>query len=415
MKFSARRLALEALARWRRSNDFANEIVAALFTESDLSSPDRAFALELFYGVLRNLTLLDFWVAQLRSEPVEVAFRDLLRLGLYQILLLETADHAAVFETVALAPARGKGVTNAILRRALREKNRVTSLALEQPRSIQFSEPEFLLQKWTGQFGEKATLDLCRWNNRPPPVYARINQIKISQNEFMNRYPDALPCKARVNFVRLAESRAPLAAGHCYLQDPSTALACELLAPERGESVLDACAAPGGKTAYLAEMMKNEGRLIACDLHPARLSRLRENLSRLGASAEVVNCNWLEPESIRAAGFEPNSFDRILVDAPCTNTGVMRRRVDVRWRLQPNEFSRMQKQQLAILRAVRPLLRPGGSLVYSTCSLEQEENGDVVSKFSQEHAGFSRIGEKVCLPFRDNFDGAFATLVTSTR
>jgi 16S rRNA (cytosine967-C5)-methyltransferase len=182
-----------------------------------------------------------------------------------------------------------------------------------------------------------------------------------------------------------------------------------MLRPIAGDIVLDACAAPGGKAAYLAEMMQNRGTIMAADRDETRLQRMRDNFVRLGVTnSRVVRCDWLDEESIRAAAFAPHSFDKILLDAPCTNTGVMRRRVDVRWRLRPEDFVRMQQKQLAILRAVAPLLRAGGALVYSTCSLEGEENDQVMETFLRERPDFSLTNREQTLPFRDDVDGAFA-------
>ena len=406
---TGRRLALRALNRWRKGAEFADRIVNQSFGHSSLGSADRAFALELFYGVLRNLTLLDFWIDQLRSGPLEETARDLLRLGLYQIMCLETAAHAAVFETVALAPARVRGLVNAVLRRALRERAALTNAAEAQPLPVRYSEPAFLIEKWRKQFGDAAALELCRWNNRPAPIYARVNRLEISVPEFLTRYPGSFLLPQSTNFVRLADPAAAARSGDCYIQDPSTALACELLSPQPGESVLDACAAPGGKSAYLAEMMNNQGLLVAADRDDLRLARLRENLVKLKvANARIVLCDWTEGSWVRAAKLQPRSFDKILVDVPCTNTGVMRRRVDVRWRLRPNDCTRMAREQLIILRAVAPLLKPGGSLVYSTCSLEPEENEQVVEIFLREHKNLGLTSRRESLPFRDGIDGAFA-------
>ena len=407
MNDSSRSLALAALRRWRTGTEFADQIVADIFDRTILSVADRAFALELFYGALRNLTLLDFYIAQLRSGTVDPDARDVLRLGIYQIILLETAAHAAVFEMVELARARARPLINAILRRAVREKIALAKLAGEQPLHVQFSQPEFLIAKWTQHFGAKAALELCRWNNRPAPVYARINQLKTTAAEFLQRYPGSRLLPGSSRFAIAPEPAIALQRGECYIQDPSTAIACELLSPVPGEAVLDACAASGGKSGYLAEMMANEGTLITCDKDEVRLQRLRNNLVRLGvANARVVRCHWGKANSARTAGLANGSFDKILVDVPCTNTGVMRRRVDVRWRLRPTDFGRMQAQQLAILHAVAPLLKPGGSLVYSTCSLEPEENDRVVEAFVCDRPAFRLTSFKQSLPFRDGIDGA---------
>ena len=406
---NARALALDALERWRNGTEFADQIVAEIFRRGAFGPADRAFALELFYGVLRNLTLLDFWISQLRPAAVDLAARDILRLGLYQTLLIETAAHAAVYETVELAPPRKRTLINAILRRALREKDALTSLAEAQPPPIRLSVPEFLFAKWSEQFGETNALELCRWNNRPPPIYARINQLRTTAAEFLKRYPGSSLLPGSSNFASLPDPAVALRDGACYLQDPSTAFACELLRPAPGENVLDACAAPGGKAAYLAEMMNNQGTLAVADQNETRLERLQENLARLGVkNARTLRCDWATESSIRAAALAEKSFDKILVDTPCSNSGVMRRRVDVRWRLQPADFARMTRQQLAILQAVAPLLKPGGSLVYSTCSLEPEENEAVLTNFLRAEPAFRLTKSKQSLPFHEGIDGAFA-------
>jgi 16S rRNA (cytosine967-C5)-methyltransferase len=181
-----------------------------------------------------------------------------------------------------------------------------------------------------------------------------------------------------------------------------------LLQAKPGEKILDACAAPGGKTGHIAELMGNQGLLVAVDREPERTRLLDENLARLGVRIGKVVCHdWTKPLIPDDVGSEA-PFNRILVDAPCSNTGVMRRRVDARWRLNPADFTRMQGRQIEIVRAVAPLLKAGGTLVYSTCSLEREENKDVVQELLRRMSILQPGEERSSLPFRGNFDGAFA-------
>jgi len=398
-----------ALREWRTGEQFADAVLARLLRSSDLRSPDRAFTTELFYGVLRHLTLLDFWIAMLRSGHLDHDSRDLLRLGLYQLFLLQTPGHAAVYETVHLAGPKTRSLINAVLRTALRRKEELLENTNRQDLSTRSSHPRFLIDRWIQNFGAENTAALCDWDNRPALIYGRINRLKISDEDFLSLHPDAERLSRPENFVRLTTIPSDaLAAGDCYIQDPSTAAACLLLDPKPGERVLDACAAPGGKTAYLAELMQNQGALMACDRDEGRIKTLRDNLERLGAGmARFARHDWtsghLFPD---AAVLSP--FDRILVDAPCSNTGVMRRRVDLRWRLAAKDFLRMREEQLRILRATLPLLRIGGTLVYSTCSIEPEENEEVVKAITQEFPFLKLAGQVSLLPFRDNFDGAYA-------
>jgi 16S rRNA (cytosine967-C5)-methyltransferase len=405
-KPSSRGLALVALQKWRSGEQFADAILGQLLRSSDLAAPDRGLATELFYGVLRNLTLLDFWIESLRSRHLDHDTRDLLRLGLYQLFLLETPEHAAVFETVALARPKNRSLVNAVLRSATRGKADLARKAGEQNLSVRTSHPQFLVDRWVQNLGEKDTETLCDWNNRPAPVYARINRIRISGDTFLAQHSEAQPLPGQENFVRLTGiPHDALADGHCYIQDPSTATACLLLDARPGDRVLDACAAPGGKTGYIAELMKNEGFILACDRDTSRVRTLQENLERLGVGiSHCVHHDWAGGAPLPEAA----PFDRILIDAPCTNTGVMRRRVDLRWRLRPESFLQMQSEQLGIVRATIPLLKPGGVLLYSTCSIEPEENESVLRAIVQEFPFLKPAEQISLLPFRDGFDGAFA-------
>jgi 16S rRNA (cytosine967-C5)-methyltransferase len=414
-QFSARRAALAALRVWRVKRRFADAIIASLPAADGLRAADRAFVQELFYGVLRNLLLLDFWINHLRSARLNADLRDILRLGLYQLFILETAEHAAVFETVELASTRHRSLINGILRSALRRKTELRAQAGAQPLYVQLSHPKFLVTRWQRFFGRPNAEALCRWDNRPPPIYARVNGLKISAEQFLHRYAGArrvADCAGFVEFEPFA--RDAVERGECYIQDPSTAIACRLANPQPGETVLDACAAPGGKTGYLAELMENRGTIVACDRDRGRATVLRENLSRLGVRIGHVLClDWTRafiPKEVRLAA----PFDRILLDAPCSNTGVMRRRVDVRWRLHAGDFIRMQQLEMKIIRSVSRLLKPGGTLVYSTCSLEQEENEEVVDQVLAGMPTFQLKETKRSLPFRDKLDGAFAARFIKT-
>jgi len=405
---SARRVALAALKTWRTKKQFVDSVIAPALSKSALRSSDRAFALELFYGVLRNLTLLNFWIRELRPQHVDVDLRDALQLGLYQIFLARIPEHAAVNETVELVPNTKRGIVNAILRTATRNRKALQKSANAQSLDVRASHPKFLIERWQKTFGEESSETLCNWNNQPPPIYARINHLKVDRQTFLERYCAARTLSNIPNFVELPAPVDALEAGNCYVQDPSTAIACELLQPQPGEKLLDACAAPGGKTSYLAELMRNRGSIIACDRDPERLRLLEENLQRLGVRiAKIVRHDWTNtkvPDEILSEA----PFDRVLLDAPCSNTGVMRRRVDVRWRLKPTDFGRMQKRQIEIALAVTPLLKPGGILVYSTCSLESEENAGVVECLLRNMSILTLEEERRSLPFIDNFDGAYA-------
>jgi 16S rRNA (cytosine967-C5)-methyltransferase len=408
-ELSARQIALTALRLWRKEKHFADFIISGLLTKTELNASDRAFALELFYGVLRNLTLLDFWIGCLRGSGIDRDLRDILRFGLYQLLCLRTPEHAAVHETVELAAKKQRNVVNAILRTATRQRSELVARAAAQPLFVRTSHPQFLVERWQQHFGDEHAEELCKWNNLPAPVYARINLLKIDRTKFLHRYPKSRPPRDHSMFVQFNSlPSSALERGHCYIQDPSTTVACELLDPQPRERILDATAAPGGKTGYIAQLMENLGIIVACDRDPQRIDTLKENMARLGVGiAQILQQDWTGkrvPSEITSVA----PFDRILIDAPCSNTGVMRRRVDVKWRLRATDFLRMQQRQIEIVRALVRVLKPNGLLVYSTCSLEPEENEEVVRRILESSPDLHLAEEERSLPFQDRFDGAFA-------
>src|SRR5438046_4639224 len=374
-ELSARQLALTALRLWRKEKHFADFIISGLLTKTELNASDRGFALELFYGVLRNLTLLDFWIGCLRGSGIDRDLRDILRFGLYQLLCLGTPEHAAVHETVELAAKKQRNVVNAILRTTTRQRSQLLARAATQPLFVRTSQPQFLVARWQKHFGDEHAEELCKWNNLPAPVYARINLLKIDRTKFLHTYPESRPLRDHSMFVQFNSlPSSALERGHCYIQDPSTTIACELLDPKPGERILDATAAPGGKTGYIAQLMENLGIIVACDRAPQRIDTLKENVARLGVGiAQILQHNWTGkrvPPQITSVA----PFDRIVIDAPCSNTKVMRRRVDVKWRLRRIDFDRMQHLQIEIVRTLVPFLKSNGLIVYSTSSVYPEEH-----------------------------------------
>jgi len=404
MAANARSIAHRLLADWERTRPHADDLLHERLAASRLADRDRALVTELFYGVLRRLTELDFLITRLRDGDVDDDTRAVLRLGLYQIFHTRIPVFAAVKETVALSRRAG-GLVNAILRRADRERDALLAALAAAPLAVQWSHPDFLLEKWTANFGAGATRDLARWNNTPAPVLLRANTLKVTRDELLAALPGAEPHP--FHSLALSAPRIPhewLDGGLCYVQDPGTLAACDMLDPREGDTVLDACAAPGGKTTYLAALMRNQGRIVACDLWESRVVRLRENCHRLG----VRNTRPLVLDTMKESPeLASRSFDRILVDAPCSNTGVIRRRVDVRWRLSEEDFLRMPAQQLALLRRCAGLLKSGGTLVYSTCSLEPEENEHVAGEAARTIPGLRLHATRHIRPWTDGVDGSF--------
>ena len=417
-------MALELLQRWGRGRAPADELLDEALVRSGLSSTDRALVTELFYGCLRRRLALGYLLGRVAGKPPRPVVANILKLGLYQLLFLDKIPvHAAVHETVELAKARQRGISpaeagfvNAVLRRVAQNRAAyATELGAtrESEPWVYFSHPQWLWTRWAARWGAADTAALCEWNNTPPPIYIRVNRLKVDgQAPAEPRPPDDIPVEPcafhplcwRVTDPSGLFDTEPWKRGGYYAQDPSTLVAVDLLDPQPGEAVLDMCAAPGGKTTYIAQKMQNRGKIVAADSSGERLQRLIENCRRLGVTiVATLPCEGTRLDRcLRGA-----TYDRVLVDVPCSNTGVLRRRVDLRWRLQEKELARLAALQQRLLKTAASLTRPGGVLVYSTCSLEPEENERVVEPFCRSNPQFALETTRSLFPPRDGVDGAF--------
>ncbi|MCB1128449.1 MAG: 16S rRNA (cytosine(967)-C(5))-methyltransferase RsmB, partial [Verrucomicrobiae bacterium] len=416
LRETARLIAARVLLRREEAHAFTEDLLEADPGFRFLPDRDRRLAHELVLGVVRWQGTLD-WLIQRRTSdrPQKRPVQVLLRLGLYQIFWLDRVpDHAAVNDTVDLAhPFRVEaqaGFMNGLLRGYCRERDAVQT-ELEQLRqadpALGWSHPGWLVARWMQRLGPEKTAALLAWNNAASANYARINLLRVRPTRLIERWreegveydfghwnwvPENLVFRLKVH-PPLSRLRS-FGEGWFYVQDPSTLLAVHLLDPRPEERMLDVCAAPGGKTTYAAQLMDDDGTILALDLDADRVRRLRENCVRLGLRSVV--CGEL-PEDEPGAPAE-GLFDRVLVDAPCSNTGVMRRRVDLRWRIQPDEIGRLAALQGDLLHRSSLAVKPGGVLVYSTCSLEPEENRGVVDAFLSEHPQFELQEDRELFP-----------------
>lgn len=412
------------LKRHSAKQEFIEDLLENELAGQSISPADRRLIQELTFGVVRWQATLDWLItAKTEGRTQKPVLQILLRLGLYQMFWLDRIpDHAAVHETVEMARKQGfgpqSGFINAVLRGYLREREqtegKLQKLKGEEP-ATGYSHPKWICDLWEARWGPEKLRKLLEWNNTPPITYARANLLKTSPEELA-----AVWEKEGVRFVPRQfnwvvgdlvfelhshpsiNAMPSFQQGLFYIQDPSTLLAVSFLAPEPGESVLDLCAAPGGKTTFMAQLMANRGLIMAQDTHMLRRRMVEQNCQRLG-----VTCVHL---SAPAEGVNPElttPYDRVLVDAPCSNSGVMRRRVDLRWRIQSNEIGRLRRGQLDLLESAALQVKKGGILVYSTCSLEPEENEQVVQEFLKSHKNFSLEKERMLLPFEHAVDGAY--------
>lgn len=405
---SSRSLAWKCLQRWSRGGVFAETLIARESAAHKLSHADRALLQAIVYDTLRNMSWLDSLRKALRPAPLEDGARWLVLMGLCQIFILQQADHAAVNETVSLAPARVRGVVNGMLRNAVRRKAEFLAQRETLPPHIRYSTPSWLVRRWMRDFGEADTLALLAWNVQTPPLYLRLNPAAAP----LPAEPAAWEPLPGLPLWRKLNGPLPLAeleAGQVYIADPSTRHCIDLLAPQRGERILDACAAPGGKSAAIIGATGGDIHLLATDLEEHRLAPLRDNLLRAGGKdVQVAEQDWTQPCPAAWQG----AFDAVLLDVPCSNSGVLQRRVDARWRLQESEITRLAELQSRILEQAQHAVRAGGRLVYSTCSIDKEEDRAVVDAFLTRHPEFTLQGEYLALPHREQADGAYAALLT---
>ncbi len=400
---TAREAALQALYRVERDGAFLNLALPPLL--NSLPPRERSLARELATGTLRRRNTLDWSLELFLKQPLEKLtgwIRNLLRLSAYQLLYLERVpEHAAVDEAVKLARRYGHrgvaGLVNAVLRRLAAcggdlpwpdpEQQPLEHLVLR------YSHPRWLVKRWSRRFGLAGARALCEANNLPPPLALRPNRLRTDPYALVERLAAedvAAAFSPRLPGVLLAKLAGPLSALSSYreglftVQGESSILVAPLLQPQPGEQILDLCSAPGGKSTHLAELMDDRGLVTAVDRYPHRLRLVEHAAQRLGLT--IIETVAADGTRIGAAGLQPP--DRILVDAPCSGFGVIRRLPELKWRRRPADLVRLPRIQLALLEAAAALLRPGGLLLYSVCTGEPEETTVVADNFSAAYPHF---------------------------
>lgn len=434
----ARNAAFEILRRVDEESAFAAPLLANLTGE--LSSEDRALCYELVLGVLRWQLWLDKlleYFAGRGIQKLDPPVLRALRLGLYQLrFLTRIPASAAVNESVNLAHAArvrsAAPFVNAVLRRATREPDydpaaSVTE-ALERI-SVSTSHPAWLISRWADSFGLEEAEALALANNAPAPAAFRVNTLRADGDALINKLRDAgaaiKPSSIAVGGWRVEGSAGALlrdlaSEGLIYLQDEASQLVAQVLGACEGERVLDVCAAPGSKTTHIAAISDDRALVVAGDLYEHRLRVIRDSCERLGAQSVRLVCFDAEA----GLPFADGTFDRVLVDAPCTGTGTLRHNPEIRWRLTPANIAELASVQGRILKEASRVVRRGGRLVYSTCSVEKEENEETVAAFLKSRTEFKQIesapapaslllptGAARTWPHRNDVDGFFvATL-----
>lgn len=371
----ARRAAFRVIRRVFEQDAFADQ---ALHAEADGLDPrERAFARQLAFGTVQRRRALDHVVDALaKGKRLDPPIRAALRLGLFQLLFLDgVPPHAAVAESVELVKrSRGSGLVNAVLRRATREGEELLAAA---PEAVRESYPDWLAELWTGAYGAETASALMRRLNEPAETALRANRLKTTPEELAaaiggmvagSQWPDAVLPGGPFD----AHGHELWHQGHYMPMSRSSQRVAPFLGPQPGERVLDLCAAPGGKSTHLAALMRGEGQIVSVEQRPDRAEQLRTTTARMGAT--IVDVQVGDAAEVRTDG----PFDRVLADPPCSGLGTLQARPDLRWRMTPERIAGLVGEQRAILRAALAAVRPGGVVVWSTCTLDPAENEELL-------------------------------------
>lgn len=399
----ARDTAVRIVYRVLREGGYSNIAVKQELDESRLGRLDKALVTEIVNGTLRNLARID-WIKSrfIKKTDIEPWIEDIIRCGIYQIIFLDRVPDSAVCnESAELARSHGHEGTvkfvNGVLRNISRNKDKLEYPDKEKNYikylSVYYSHPEWMVKKFVKDYGKEFTVALLTADNETPPFTIRCNSLKTNRLELISlltaeniecREGSFNPEAISIRGTSSIEGRESFQKGYYQVQDESSMLVAHVVDPRPGDSVLDICSAPGGKTTHIAELMGNDGRIVARDIHPHKLKLVEENCKRLGVKI-------VETELFDATKFDEGSigrFDRVLLDAPCSGLGVIRRKPDLRWKKEPDNFMELYVLQGKMLDLASRYVKPGGKLIYSTCTINKMENMSVVKNFLSAHPDY---------------------------
>ncbi len=396
----ARDAAVRIVYRVLREGGYSNIAVKQELDESRLGRLDKALVTEIVNGTLRNLARID-WIKShfIKKSDIEPWIEDIIRCGIYQIIFLDRVPDSAVCnESAELARSHGHEGTvkfvNGVLRNISRNKDKLEYPDKEKNYikylSVYYSHPEWMVKKFVKDYGNEFAEALLAADNETPPFTIRCNSLKINREELLSLLAaENIECKEgslnaeaiSIRGTSSIEGRESFVKGYYQVQDESSMLVAHVVDPSPGDVVLDICSAPGGKTTHIAELMGNNGRIVARDIHPHKLKLVEENCKRLGVKiveTELFDATKLDEGSI-------GRFDKVLLDAPCSGLGVIRRKPDLRWKKEPDNFMELYVLQGKMLDHASKYVKPGGKLIYSTCTINKMENTSVVKNFLSTH------------------------------
>lgn len=405
MSPNARELSVRVLDEVDTKGAYANLALDRILSEAEIDSRERSLATEIVYGTLRNRAYIDWVIDSLTPrgiDSIDPKLLNILRTAIYQIrFLTRIPPFAAVNEAVNLSKKRAGRNThrfvNGLLRSYVRRIRELVPPSLEEDPalslSITYSFPRWMVERWLAEYGLGNTVKLCEYFNSSPQLTVRVNRLRATRQEVADRLAArgidvSLASHTEVGLVLKGASAVThipeFIEGLFTVQDVSSMLVAPVVNPRAGSLVVDACGAPGGKTTHLAELMDDTGTVLSLDVHEHRLRATREAASRLGLSSIKT---MLHDATKELSGLE-DQVDALLIDAPCSGLGVLNRRADARWRKTPDDINQLVELQKSILDAMSKCLKPGGTLVYSTCTITREENDDVIDWFLDSHRNF---------------------------
>lgn len=432
---SARQVVLELLIKMQENGAYSNIVLDNTFSREKLSNRDRAFAAMLFYGVIERRMTLDYIIRQYSStefDDIDTDVVQILRMGIYQLMYTAVPESAAVNEAVNLASQSRKGFVNGILRNFIREEKRIDykDLTGVAKMSIEYSCPKWLIKKWIEMFGEETAVEILKDSFGRPPLFVKVNTVKTTADQLIAQLAkEKIEAKKNtllddcleLGRIHQIEASQAFCKGLFHVQDISSQLCCRIAKPIFNETVVDVCAAPGGKTFTMAEMMANRGKIYSYDLYDGKVSMINQGAERLGLT--IVRADVQD-----ATVYNPNipMADKVLCDAVCSGLGVIRRKPEIKYKEMKN-LEQLPIVQKHIMQTASRYVKPGGTLIYSTCTLNTEENEKVVEAFLAENRSFAPVVvpigvngvEESCmrtfLPSLTGGDGFFAATLRRVR
>ena len=394
---NARELALQTLTDILIDGAYSNHALSEQIEKNELTVQDKNFMTELVYGTLQHEQLLNFYVTPFFNGKVKAWVRILIQMTLYQMLFLDSVpEHAAISEAVKIAKKRGGQFNGKLVNAILREMTRTPLPSLDTIKdeaerlAVETSHPLWLIKLWSKQFGWEKTIQMARANNERVNVTIRVNGVRGTREELKQKLEsEGITCE----YGNLSQDALVILKGNVIktkafeqgwfdVQDESSMLVARALKPKHHSKVLDTCSAPGGKTTHVAELMRQTGTVYAHDVYEHKIKLIEDNVKRLGLTNVVAT---LQDATTLNERYESDSFDAVLVDAPCSGLGILRRHPEVKITKQPSDLDEIMMIQKKILNTVAPLVKVGGTLVYSTCTVNRKENDKMVEQFLAQH------------------------------